>query len=30
MKERRLFYGPIGWVGLAGVIIGAFLLAFSF
>lgn len=30
MKERRLFYGPIGWVGLVGVIIGAFLLAFSF
>lgn len=30
MKERKLFYGSIGWVGLVGVIIGAFLLAFLF
>ncbi len=30
MKKKKLFYGPLGWVGSAGLIIGAGLLAFSF
>jgi len=30
VKKKKLFYGPLGWVGSAGLIIGAGLLAFSF